>query len=271
MSDTPPAYCRATLNYATADGVAPTEVTVHDGRRASNLAWAHNGFERVSHTSAISDWDADTQIEAIHYEEMADLARALSGARAAIVSGHISRNPEQAGNHVDYAPIEYVHSDFTDSYGALVKQRYAQGQDLEVRALARAGVTLEELQQAEHLLILQFWRNVGDPNPDLPLALCDAQTVPRSDLRAFHVPTYAGGDFAFDTFGVQAPAQADAHCWYTFPELDHTEVIAFRTYDSRCIAQDQPFWTPHSAFRNPNAAVNAPARRSIEIRATCLF
>lgn len=268
MSDT--IYCKAELNYTTAAGVVPQVVNIHNGRSRS-LQWQEHGFERLDHTAAVSNWDDDSELAEHHYAEMAALAQALTGARKAIVSGHIARNPEQARIHSDYAPIEFVHSDFTDNYGDLLKQRYAQGQLLEVRALERAGVTPTELQQAEHLLILQFWRNVGDPNPDLPLAFCDAQTAPRADLHAFNVPNYADGDFAFDTFALTPGADVARHQWYTFPALTDREVIAFRTFDSRRVDGELPFWTPHSAFRDPVAGPSAPPRRSIEIRATCLL
>ena len=70
--------------------------------------------------------------------------------------------------------------------------------------------------------------NVGAPQPDLPIAFCDACTVPVTDLESIHVPSYAGGDFAFDTLAVAPPQQADSHAWYTFPELSASEVVAFR-------------------------------------------
>jgi hypothetical protein len=48
-------------------------------------------------------------------------------------------------------------------------------------------------------------------------------------------------------------------------------VIAFRTYDSLCEREGRPFWTPHSAFVDPNAPEAARPRESLEMRVLCLF
>lgn len=265
-----PQYCRAQLNYAGRNGVAPKEVSIYNGRQAQGLSWETNGFELLQHKSGVTDWEDDAQLANIYYGEMVAEAKRLTGCRAAMISGHIARNPAHAKEHSDYAPIQYVHSDFTDTYGELIKKRYSAKQPFEMNALAAAGIELDDLLDAEHLMILQFWRNVGAEAMDKPLALCDASTVPREDLHAFHVPNYAGGDFPFDTYGVSAPPPGREHRWYVFPELAANEVVALRTFDSRRIGTDQPYWTPHTAFIDPNAP-SAPPRFSVEVRATCLF
>ena len=161
-----------------------------------------------------------------------------------------------------------VHSDFSDNYGERLLQLYQAGSPDTAKALAAAGITVADMQRAKRLLILQFWRNVGPAQMDLPLAFIDAQTVPKTDVHALHVPNYAGGDFAFDTLGVSA---ARGHQWYSYPQMLPHEVVAFRTFDSVMAAQGKPYWTPHSAFVDPHAGPRAPQRASIEVRATCLF
>lgn len=263
-------YCQTQLNYASLDGATPRDVTIYNGREAKGLSWEHNGFELLAHQSAVTDWSSDSQLEQTYYQEMVAEAKRLTGCKHAIISGHIARNPDQAQQHSDYAPIQFVHSDFTDNYGELIKQRYAAQQPFEVNALKQAGVSLETLMEAPDLMILQFWRNVGPQAMDLPLAFCDASTVPREDMQAFHVPNYAGGDFPFDTYGVLPPPPQREHRWYVFPELAANEVVALRTFDSRRVGTAQPYWTPHTAFVDPTKP-SAPARFSIEVRATCLF
>jgi hypothetical protein len=49
------------------------------------------------------------------------------------------------------------------------------------------------------------------------------------------------------------------------------DVVAFRTYDTDLVANGETYFTPHSAFRDPDVALGEPARSSIELRATCLF
>ncbi len=265
-----PVYCQTTLNYADANGITPQLVTIHNARQAAPFHWQTNGFELFQHRSAVTDWRDDAQLAKHYYPEMAALAKELTGCRVAMISGHIARNPEQAKTHEDYAPIEFVHSDFTDNYGELTKERYQLGQAFEMEALATAGITLDELLSAEDLMILQFWRNVGPAQMDRPLAFCDATSVPKQDMHAIHVPNYAGGDFAFDTFAVSPPPVEREHQWYVYPELSVDEVVALRTFDSRRVGTPDPYWTPHSAFVDPTLP-KAPARFSIEVRATCLF
>ena len=268
MPDNPSPYCITELNYGTADGIAPTQVEIGNGRQVP-LNWQQHGFELLNHKSKVVDWNDEVALTDHYYSEMASLAKNLTGCQSAIVAGHIARNPEQAQTHADYAPIQFAHSDFTEGYDQLTKERYAQGLAFEQQALQRAGVKLAELLNAQDILILQFWRNVGPLRPDLPLAFCDAQSVAREDLQPFHVPSYADGDFAFDTFAVSSGAEK--HRWFTFPALSDREVVAFRTFDSRRAGTNKPFWTPHCAFVDPQAPSPAPARCSIEVRATCLF
>lgn len=271
-----PPWCRAALNYVAGDSVGgvatrAVTVTVADGRQARLPGWESAGFELVEHASQVQNWDDDDEIERVHYAEIAALAQALSGCDHALVAGHIRRNPEEAARHADLGPIAFVHSDFAASYGELIRGLYRDPKPESRRALERAGITAEAVVNARRLLILQFWRNTGPQTMDLPIAFCDARSVPATDLRTLPVSDYAGGGFDFDTLGVVAPEDPARHQWYGFPGLGRDEVVAFRTYDSARLDRGEPFWTPHSAFADPTVAPGRPSRRSIELRATCLF
>ena len=261
-------YCEAPLYYMDGpDNITEVQVPIKDGRAADHLRWGVQGFELMAHTSTVQDWDDDDQIKARYYSEMEALAKTLTGCDHAIIGGHISRNPDTALSQPDYAPIQYVHSDFTDNYGELITNRYLQEDPEHLYMLERAGMSADDFRRARRLVILQFWRNVGPEVMDLPLAFCDASTVPRSDMQAIHVPNYADSGLPFDAFGVNP---GNAHDWYVFPNMRVDEVVAFRTFDSERAGTEEPFWTPHSAFRDPHYD-NAPDRRSIEVRATCLY
>jgi hypothetical protein len=264
-------YCQATMNYLGGLQTVPVEVSIKNGRLAHHLSWQKNGFELINSTSAVQNWSNDAEVARVYYDEMSMLARALTDCDHALVASHISRNPEQAELHEDYAPIAFVHSDFTDNYGDLLINRYRRNSAEAAAALASSGITVDDMARARRLLILQFWRNVGPEQMDYPLAFCDAQSVSRADMHSIHVPNYAGGDFAFDTFAVTPPPTQDAHDWYVFPDMTPDEAVAFRTFDSEMAAAGAPYWTPHSAFLDATAGEHAPARRSIEVRATCLF
>ena len=244
-----PVFCTAKLNYA---GSGPTDVDIHDGRSADDLpGWEECGFELVGHKASVTDWDDEDEIATVHHPEMAALAKAMTGADIALVAGHIKRSPAAAKQHKDLGPISFVHSDFADSYRDNVVASHP------------------EAAKAKRLVILQFWRNLGPAKMDLPLAFCDARTVPKHEVHAFPVSNYAGGGGHFEALTVMEGA--DHHDWYTFPELARDEVVAFRTYDSDRVADGRPYWTPHSAFRDPDVPLGHPSRTSIELRASCLF
>jgi hypothetical protein len=263
-----PTLCRASLNYV---GGGPADLPIRDGRRADLPGWEACGFELVPHASTVRSWDDDDELERVHYGEMAALARSMTGCDHALVSGHIKRNPDEAARHRDLAPITLVHSDFADSYGELIRNRYRVAAPETERALQSAGLAADEAASARRVVILQFWRNLGPAKMDLPLAFCDARTVPRSSILAFPVKNYAGGGFDFEALGVKAPSRPDDHAWYGFDRMQPDEVVAFRTYDSDRVIDGQPYWTPHSAYRDPEVALGRPSRSSIELRATCLF
>jgi hypothetical protein len=268
-------FCRSTLNFASRSGefvAEPTEIDILDGRTADLPGWTECGFELVPHSSAVSAWADDDELAAVHHREMEDLAREMTGCDVALVSNHIKRGPEHAQRHEDLAPIAFVHSDFAAGYDDLVRQSYVQpDREGTQRALERNGITGADVVGASRLVILQFWRNIGEPKMDFPLAFCDARTVAPSDGRPIHVSDYAGSGVDFEALAVLAPTDTSSYRWYAFPELEHDEVVAFRTYDTELVEQGRTWFTPHSAFRDPGVEIGHPARSSIELRAICLY
>jgi hypothetical protein len=264
------------LNYAGATpstAPSPVEVEVLDGRTADLPGWQVCGFELLDHASRVSCWDDDDEIAAVHHLEIEDLARDLTGCDHAMVSSHIKRNPYQASRHPDLGPIRFVHSDFASGHLDLVRRQFRAAIDDGSPLVApRHAALADAVEQARRVMIVQFWRNLGPPKMDLPLALCDARTVRPDDVRPFVVSDYAGaGGGAFEALAVVAPDEPGRHRWYTFPEMDADEAITFRTFDSDIARAGGTFFTPHCAFRDPEVPLGKPARSSIELRATCLF
>lgn len=269
-------FCRTTLNYVPGASSgrgrrAQTEVEISDGRVADLPGWQECGFELVRHTSAVADWNDDAEIAAVHYAEMEEFARKMTNSDVALVSGHIKRSPDQAKRHDQLSPITFVHSDFAEGHADIIRSSYRGERAGTAPTLARNGVTADTVENATRIVILQFWRNVGPAKMDYPLAFCDARTVTREQAQAFHVTNYAGSGANFDALGILAPDNAADHAWYVFPELTAGEAVAFRTYDTDLVRDGKTYFTPHSAFRDPDVAVGEPARSSIELRATCLF
>lgn len=274
-------FCRATLKYmprVEGRGGGLTDVTIRDGRDADLPGWQACGFELLRHKAAVFDWTDDAQLTRYH-RNMAALARELTGCDRAIVCGHTIRGPDQAARNKDMGPITNVHSDFADSYGESLRRSYrALGDEVPTalgKALDEAGIDGDMIASARRLLVLNFWRNLGAKKMDLPLAFCDARTVPRADTSAFPTTSYPGEGFEplldWDTMRIVAPDPVDRHEWYAFPEIDVDEVVASRQFDTDRVGTDEPYWTPHGAFRDPQVELGQPGRRSIELRVTCVF
>ncbi len=268
-------FCRSTLNFASRSGefvAEPTDVDILDGRTADLPGWYECGFELVPHASAVSEWTDDDELAAVHHREMEELARTMTGCDVALVSNHIKRGPEHAKLHEDLAPIAFVHSDFAAGYDQLVRRSYVLPErEGTQRALERNGLTGADVVDASRLVILQFWRNIGETKMDFPLGFCDSRTVTPADGRPIPVNDYAGSGVDFEAIAVLAPTEASPYRWYGFPELQRDEVIAFRTYDTDLVERGETWFTPHSAFRDPAVEIGRPARNSIELRAICLY
>jgi hypothetical protein len=267
-------FCTATLNFAARGNALigeSVEVDIFDARTADLAGWASCGFELVAHPSRTSSWDDDDLVD-VHHREMEELATSMTGCDVALVSNHIKRGPEHAARHQDLGPISFVHSDFAAGYDDLVRKSYVQPTgEGPSRALARNGVSADDVARASRLVILQFWRNLGPPRMDFPVGFCDARTVTPDDVRPIPVTDYAGSGIDFEALAVLAPRDQEQYRWYAFPDLTSDEVVAFRTYDTELVERRKTWFTPHSAFRDPTVEIGKPARSSIELRAICLF
>lgn len=269
-------YCEATVRYlpkALNGEPEPVDfaVAINNGREVELPGWEIAGFELMQHTPNVDDFFDESLVSEVHHPQIEALAKELTGCDHALVSGHIVRSPDAVARHTDLGPITFVHSDFADTYGELMRTRYEGATEAATIALDRAGIDGAAVRGAKRMVILQFWRNIGEAKMDMPLAFCDARTVPAISTMKLPVKDYAGGGFDFDTLGIVAPKTPQDHAWYFFPEMSRDEVVAFRTYDSTLADSGGTFWTPHAAFHDPEVPMGKPARESIELRATCLW
>lgn len=262
------------MNYVGPKGLGgeprPVEVAIRDGRDAALPGWRDCGFERVDHASSVRDWTDDVEIAAVHYPEAEALARELTGLPHALVADHVKRRATTQPGRREQHPVRLVHSDFADDYEEHVRRNYRNVKGRGAAALERAGITADDVASARRIVMLQLWRNLGAPKPDMPVAWCDARTVTRDEMVPFRYTGYVAGADPFDAVAIREPADADRHAWYTFPALGADEVVAFRTYDTDMVPAGTTYFTPHSSFVDPTAGPDAPPRFSIELRLVCL-
>jgi hypothetical protein len=95
------------------------------------------------------------------------------------------------------------------------------------------------------------------------LACCDAATIDAADL-------VASERRAKERIGeLQLAIWNPAHRWYYYPEMSRAEALLIKTFDSAVDGRARR--SIHTAFANPLAPPDAPARESIESRLLVFF
>lgn len=264
-------YTHAELNYAGEDDLV-TQITPINNARLCNrsFSWRSNGFELINCPSQVSNWYNEQQINDIYYREIQHLSHDLTGADAIIFYPAIIRSQTTAQTNPDYTPIQFVHSDYTESYQQMIADSQHPYFDVLRPSMQQQGISLERIKQASRVVTLQFWRNIGAATPDYPLAFCDSSSVPRSHLQPFKVENYGDRETQFEIFAATAPTKSSPYQWYTYPNMLNHELMVFRAFDSDAVKAKTPFWTLHSAFLDSHANPG-DHRESIEMRAICLF
>ena len=221
-----------------------------------------HGFTLCQQPSAVSDFEDAALLRAVAYPEAEALVRELTGAKRAMVFDHTLRRraagrPPLDGLGASFAavrePVGRVHADYTPA-SARERMRMVLGD-------AAADIAMQR-----RFLILGLWRPLNaEPLLDAPLALADARSLRSQDL----VPNdliYV--DRRGQTLAITYHAD---HRWFYFPGQRRDEVTVFKHFDSRPPEGRGIGVAAHTAFEDPNTPINAPPRRSIELRAFAFF
>ena len=111
--------------------------------------------------------------------------------------------------------------------------------------------------------IVNVWRSIGGPIRNYPLTLCDAATLGPEDLVSVERRAEER------TGELQVALHNPNQRWYYFPEMQMSEALVFKTFDSTTDGRAR--FTIHSSFEDPGAPANAPPRESIETRCLVFF
>jgi hypothetical protein len=261
---------RAVLNYTRNTGVRPVNytydppagvprnsgevdartVSIHDARQVSGFGLDISGFDLIHHHSSLKEWAQfqDTErVKAIDYPEVGAALGAYTGAFKVVIFDHTLRDSSAApGNPQLREAVRRVHDDQTLESAPRRVAKHLPPAEAEWRLKRRHA-------------IVNFWRPIGGPVLKTPLAVCDARSIAQQDLIASDL-VYK--DWTGETYAV---AFNPRHRWYWYPRQAPYEATLLKIYDS---ATDGPArLTAHTAFDDPSSAADAPARRSIEVRA----
>ncbi len=229
------------------------EVTIHDARRLQQPASLdHQGFTLLPHATLVEDFYALETVQASYEAEITELVLAAIGGTDLLVFDHTLRSDSRDIREVRSSrePASVIHNDYTDA--SAVKR---------LRDLLPDREAQERLQH--RFAIVNVWRSINGPVLNSPIACCDAATIVATDL-------VASERRAEDRIGeLELVSWNPTHRWYYFPEMARDEALLIKTFDS---ARDgRARRSIHTAFSNPLAPPDAPARESIESRLLVFF
>lgn len=246
-----PRYCA----YETPPGVPSTNIVpephrlpIRDVRpMASSIALDAHGFGIVERRSEVRDFYDDDEIRRVYYPEAEALLKDITGADRVFIFDHTRRRhipgTDDRRDGVRQ-PAQRVHVDHTARSGP---ERVRAWLPHEADALLGGRVQ-----------VINLWRPIRVTVRDMPLAVCDAQSVAPQDL----VPSdLVYKDRTGETYSV---TYNPAHRWYYLSNMTPDEGLLLKCYDSATDGRAR--FVPHTAFHDPTAPVDAPPRESIELR-----
>jgi hypothetical protein len=228
----------------------PRLVTIHNARGYRDFDLDVSGFELIAHRSSLTDWSSFEDahlVRAVDYPEVEAALKARTGAYKVVIFDHTLRDSSAIPGHAALRePVRRVHDDQTFDSAPRRVARHLSPEEAALRLKRRFA-------------IVNFWRPVGASVEREPLAVCDARSIVLPDLIASDLvyPEWTG-----ETYSIAFNAR---HRWYYYPHQTPAEATLLKIYDSATDGRAR--MTAHTAFDDPNTRPEAPARRSIEVRA----
>lgn len=258
----------------------PVKVNARNARVSNLPPWKDMGFELVNFDPGINDWYDPDEIE-IYKKKLADWGLEHTGADFVFSTENFCRttDPDTEGW---LAPIKNAHNDITPE---LVNQisgylNYVNYNEFPERILHHTiqhskKDNIADNNKIKRIIILQFWRNIGNSNPISQMAWCDPKSVHPLEIRTNVLrrnsndthASYGSDDESDVPVIVLQKRPSTNHQWYYYSEMQSHEMVVFRVYDSDL--KDTKQWlTPHAAF---DCATGNGHRHSVEGRIFCLF
>ena len=236
------------------------DVRVFDCRDvASTLALDVEGFVVRDQTSAIENFFDDDAVRSRYYPEVEALVKEATGAQLVVVFDHNVRSVEKAakGETGIRAPVDAVHNDYSKKSGRQRVQELLKTHNLSDLARHRTA-------------IINVWRPIRGPVRDRPLAICDTRTVSHDDFVETDIEHYGDGDTSkpSHTGQIYSLRYSPKHRWYYVAEMQPSEVLLFKCYDS---LDGVARFTPHTGFTNPDCPPEFVPRESIEARTLVIY
>lgn len=228
-------------------------VPIHDARTVDGqFSLEHDGFVLTRHETAVSNFYDEEELRATYDREIEQLVKDFTGANRVVVFDHTLRTNAENKRVEEKArePVRVAHNDYTEKSGP---QR--------VRDNLPAGEAEALLKR--RLAVVQVWRPINTTVRQMPLAICNAQSIAMNDLIASDLK------YRDRTGEIYQLAYNPGHRWFYFPNMERNEALVFKCYDS--LKDGRSRFTAHTAFEDPTSPPDAPPRESIETRTLAFF
>lgn len=228
-------------------GLSTHKVTIADGSPRSGLfSLDREGFSFLHSPSAVQDFEDDTEIEGLYYKEVRKMVADATGAFEVEIFDHTIRVTDPDTSY--RGPASHAHNDYTEQSGPN-------------RLRDMIGDVRADNWLQDRLVQVNVWRPIAEPVLQMPLALLDASSYSSEDLVTTEIINERQKGRVGQIYSVvNAPGQR----WFYFNEMMKSDAILIKGYDSENDGRAR--FAPHSAFSDPNSPVDAPPRRSIEVR-----
>jgi hypothetical protein len=254
----------------------PHRVTITDGRPIRDrFSLDRHGFVLADDKSRIADFHDRAEVDAVYQGEVVALVKRLTGAAEVAPLGWMLRSSDERVKEQEkvagYAhqgglqpPAGEAHVDFTPRCAE------ARAQDVYERTFPGA-------KPYARFLAASVWRTFSPPPQDVPLAVCEGDSVSDAD-GAQNTLVIVDEIPDRETMLKPMPGEEDAiaatifrynpdHRWWYFSNMNRDEALMFKFYDS----DHSVAWrAPHTAFRDPSFP-DANIRESIEVRVLAYF
>ena len=209
------------------------------------------GFDLFEHKSEVANFHQLDQYRSLYESEIEALLKSVTQCRRVFIFDHTVRatDPETRDKLNLREQASMVHNDYTRKSGFTCLEE-------------NLGDEAERLKQVR-FQIINVWRPLVDPVTEFPLVFCDVRSLkPENMLDAERrSPTHTGE--------IQLTVFDEDQRWYYFSEMNPSEVLLFKTFDS--IHGGSTLSTAHSAAKLVNPPDNARPRESIETRAFVFY
>jgi hypothetical protein len=217
---------------------------------ARTLSLDREGFELLTHQTAVQDLHDDEAVEKTYLPEIEALLARRFGASNVVAFDATRRSDCEAGAQNpdgNRGAVTLMHVDYTAKSGP---NRAADvlGED-EVARLTASGARIVQVN---------VWRPIRGPVERSHLAMADVSCLEPRDLIATDqkYPDWVGE--------IYMVAHAPTQRWYYAPNMTKDEVLLFKGWDS--LEDGRARFTPHGAFDPPDIRDGAAPRESIEVR-----